>query len=540
MFSKLYKRAVLITIMVIMGMLTASAQDNITRGYDNDNDYSERSRIDRYLDVELWTNHSDDEFYEGDNIIIYYRANRDAFIAIYTVDTRGRVNLLFPTSPSDDNFIRGGATYSLPGSGDNFNLEVNGPEGVENIQIIASRDKFPIPDWYSRSGIVCDWDDRYDFMDYLNERYFVRYDGQRFAYDRVAIIVDRWEPDYYRPVYWPVYPTWSVYGNVYIDYPWGGTVYINGIYWGCAPLYIPRLLVGWHTITIYDPWGYCWESDFHVSRYNTVIFDRTIIVTKAHVISRYSSNKIGYRDPVSHGYPNFKQHVIASNKTTVKNNISTGGNIKSGDKQIASVDNDITLKKSYIRGSARLVKSDRGYETDNSYIDVQKQSQKTKRTTVNEYKSSGVSQSGTAKSDKSSLSGKSRTTNSSDNSFESRQSKSSSDDSEYYRKKTVTTQKKTERSTTSGQLKQNRQEGADQPTQPQEKVERSKIEKSSGNTPKSEKSTGTVKQSSPKKTASSSSTVGNSTPKSAPSKSPSSGSVKTSKSDASSGGKQKR
>jgi len=107
-------------------------------------------------------------------------------------------------------------------------------------------------------------------------RYFVRYDGQRFAYDG-GDLCGRMGARLFPPIYTPYYPGWAVCGNVYIDYPWGGAVYVNGIYWGCAPLYIPRLLVGWHTMTIYDPWGYCWENDVHVSRYNTLILDRTII-----------------------------------------------------------------------------------------------------------------------------------------------------------------------------------------------------------------------------------------------------------------------
>ena len=177
MYYKMLKRILLIAIAVMTGTMVASAQDNITREYNDDDYYGDRARIDRYFDVELWTNHSDDEFYEGDEIILYYRANRDAFVAIYSIDTRGRVNLLFPTGPAEDNFVRGGATYSLPGSYDNFDLVVNGPEGIETIQVIASRDRFPIPDWYNNSGLVCDWDDRYDYMDYLNDRFF---DGYAF------------------------------------------------------------------------------------------------------------------------------------------------------------------------------------------------------------------------------------------------------------------------------------------------------------------------------------------------------------------------
>lgn len=428
MLRKIKNIMTLMTIMIVMGAMTAPAQDNITNDYHNDDNYrvGDRVRVDRYLDIELWTNHGDDEYYEGDNIALYFRANRDAFIAIYSIDTRGRVNLLFPTNPAEDNFIRGGATYSLPGDDDDFDLVVNGPEGIENIQIVASRDKFPIPDWYNHSGLICDWDDRYDYMDYLNDTYFVRYDGQSFAYDRLALFVDEWEPDYYRPVYYPSYTAWSVCGNVYIDYPWGASIYINGIYWGCAPLYVPRLLVGWHTLTIYDSYGYCWERDFHVSRYNTVVFDHAIIKTKQHVVSRFKD--IGYVDPVTHGYPTFKKNVIASSKdvVTTKNNVVVKNNVTG----VKSADVNITksLKKSYVRGSAKMIETEKGYETDNTYSKSSKSAQSS-----GAYKSAKNSNQGGSSSSRSYKSTSTeRSSKSSAGSYKTETSQSTKD---YYRKK---------------------------------------------------------------------------------------------------------
>lgn len=346
------------TISKFLGMtaLLAVILSPVARAIDEevvDQDYLDRLKIDRYLDVEVWTNHSDNEFYEGDNVVINFRANRDAFVAIYSVDSRGRVNLLFPTSAGDENYVRGGVTYSLPDGGDDFDLVVSGPEGVENIQAVASREKFPVPEWYPTSGLVCDWDDRLEFMDYINGQYFVRYDGQRFAFDRTAIYINEWEEEYYRPIYYPHYHNWTVCGNAYIDYPWGATVYINGIYWGVTPLYIPRIYVGWHTFTIYDYYGACWEYPVHVTRYNTVILDRSIVVTSPTVVSKYKDVRtVGYRDPITSGYPKFKtKSVVTASKPALTSTTVT--------KTTATP----ALSKKYIKGSAKVVKTERGFET---------------------------------------------------------------------------------------------------------------------------------------------------------------------------------
>jgi len=355
MFRKTLQCSMMAGLLAIVGVSVASAQSP-QRDYDDV--YTNSTKIDRYLDVEIWTNHSDAEYYTGDNIVVHYRVNRDAFVAIYSIDTRGRVNLLFPTDPTADNFVYGGVTYSLPGGDDDYDLVVTGPEGVEHIQIIASRERFPIPNWYHNSGLVCDWEERTDYLDYLNNRYFVRYGGQRFAYDRAVVFINEWEPYYYRPIYYPVYPSWSVCGNVYIGYPYGATIYVNGIYWGCAPLYIPRILVGWHTISIYDYYGYCWETDFHVSRYNTVVFDHTVIKLESTTRSKYTSvRKLGYKDPVKSGYVNFKAKSVKSSGS--KSVRSTG---VAGDQSTARKAGSVMTRK-YVRGSSKMVKTSRGYET---------------------------------------------------------------------------------------------------------------------------------------------------------------------------------
>jgi hypothetical protein len=335
--------------------------DSDDYGQNRDYDRNDRVRIDRYLDAELWTNHSDNEFYIGDNIVLNYRVNDDAFVAIYSIDTRGRVRLLFPGNPNEDNYMRGGVTYKLPDGRDDYDLSVTGPEGTETIQIVASREKFPIPDWYN-NGLVADASDMDDYMDYLNSEYFVRYGGQRFAYDRTRIYVNEWEPDYFRPIYHPVYPHWSVCGNVYFDYPWGSSIYIDGIYWGCTPLFVPTILVGWHTVTVYDPWGYCWENDVQILRRHTVVLDRTVIATRPTVVSKYKEVRtVGYRDPVTNGYPKFKE--VVSKKAVLQSGGKFSPDGALTKERLAEIDKGFTAPtKKYAKSVVPVTRTDRGFE----------------------------------------------------------------------------------------------------------------------------------------------------------------------------------
>jgi len=518
----------LMTLLVIFAGAVVGQAQSVERNYEyNDGDY-DRVKIDRHLDVEVWTDHYDGEYYDGDNIVVYFRANRDAFVSIYSIDTRGRVNLLFPADPTEDNYVRGGVTYSLPGEDADYDLEINGPEGFENIQIIASRERFSIPNWYRNSGLVCDWDDRADYMDFLNANHFVRYSGQRFAYDRAAIYVNEWEPDYYRPVYHPYYPSWTVYGNAYIDYPFGASVYVNGIYWGCAPLYVPRISVGWHVVTIYDPYGYCWESNFHVSRYNTVVFDRSVVRPSATIKSKFKDVRLaGYRDPVKNGYPNFKAKTVINNNVTVNNakvvGKSTGTKTTAGKNTVV---NKTTRK--YVRGSTKLVKTDRGYETDAASAVVGTRTSKT-RTGSTRRTQNSVKQTVTGKSSKSTGSKSSKSTG---GSYKSSGSSQSSSSSGYYQKKSGSSSKRSVSSKSS-----TRSGSSGNTVKKQSKSSSGKATSSKGTykkQPRSRKSTGTVK-STPKKTTKPSSTKSSSGSKVKSSSSKKSGeSLKTSKSSSSS------
>ncbi|HVP07667.1 MAG TPA: hypothetical protein VMS71_07490, partial [Candidatus Acidoferrum sp.] len=265
---------------------------------------------------------------------------------------------------------QGDQTYTLPRGNDDYDLVVDGPKGKEYLQIIASRERFPIPDWYRHSGIVNDNENPNDFMDNLNDQYFVRYDGQRFAYDRAVIYVNDWEPDYFHPVYYPVYPSWAVCGNLYVDYPWGGSIYIDGVYWGCAPLYIPRILVGWNTITVFDRDGYCWEHDVQISRYHTVILDRSVVRPGPGVMSKYKQVRTaGYVDPVTHGYPQYKQ-TISRLSGGMASGAVMGGKLPRGNMVVGGGIGtpNVDLPKKYARGAVKLVETPRGYESTGGAI----------------------------------------------------------------------------------------------------------------------------------------------------------------------------
>src|SRR6266576_3388727 len=61
--------------------------------------------------VEVWTDRGDSPYASGQGVRVHFRADRDAFVTILRVDTDGRVRVLFPREPWEDNFARGGGDY---------------------------------------------------------------------------------------------------------------------------------------------------------------------------------------------------------------------------------------------------------------------------------------------------------------------------------------------------------------------------------------------------------------------------------------------
>ncbi|MFA6233272.1 MAG: DUF4384 domain-containing protein [Bacteroidota bacterium] len=99
--------------------------------------------MDHGLNVDLWSDRNQDEvYYPGESVDIFFRANDDCFVTIYSIGSDGDIEILFPQYP-DNGFVFGGMTYRLPEYYDDWNYRISGPTGVEYLQAVASRHPRP-------------------------------------------------------------------------------------------------------------------------------------------------------------------------------------------------------------------------------------------------------------------------------------------------------------------------------------------------------------------------------------------------------------
>jgi hypothetical protein len=89
--------------------------------------------------VSVWTN-STSPYQRGDRARVYVSAETDAYVMVLRIDTDGRVRVLYPVEPWQDDFVRGGRTFEVLGRDEDNAFDVDDNPGVGYIFAIASDD----------------------------------------------------------------------------------------------------------------------------------------------------------------------------------------------------------------------------------------------------------------------------------------------------------------------------------------------------------------------------------------------------------------
>ena len=104
--------------------------------------------------VTVQLNH--EQYATGDRARVYVQAAEDGYLVILHADPAGRVRVIFPLDPSDDNFLRGGRKFEVRGRSDRDPIQIEGEEGTGTVVAAVSRDAFRF-DEFSRND---HWDFR--------------------------------------------------------------------------------------------------------------------------------------------------------------------------------------------------------------------------------------------------------------------------------------------------------------------------------------------------------------------------------------------
>ncbi len=95
--------------------------------------------------ISIWLNR-DDVYNRGDRARVYFKSDQDAYVTIIRIDTDGRMRVLFPIDPWEDNFARGGKTFEVLGRDRDEAFRIDDYPGVGYVFAIASEDPFTYDD----------------------------------------------------------------------------------------------------------------------------------------------------------------------------------------------------------------------------------------------------------------------------------------------------------------------------------------------------------------------------------------------------------
>jgi hypothetical protein len=184
--------------------------------------------------VEVWSDRGDDPYSRGQGVRVHFRADQDAYVTILRVDTDGRVRVLYPREPWEDNFARGGREYEVSGGNDRDAFYVDDYPGVGYLFAVAAADPF------AYAGIESN--EHWDYRLIADGR--VRGD----PYVALTDVAQRIVPDGYRDWDYDLVP---YYVQQHYDYP-------RFLCYDC------------HSYTSYPYWN---PYDYTCVRFRMVVFD---------------------------------------------------------------------------------------------------------------------------------------------------------------------------------------------------------------------------------------------------------------------------
>jgi len=106
------------------------------------------------LQAQIWVDRKDKTYAVGENVLILFQVNRDAYVTVLDLGTSGKLTRLFPNQFHKDSRVKANEIYTIPAEGDPFKYTVGEPVGTEMLKLIASTKPFEDPMGEQEQGQV--------------------------------------------------------------------------------------------------------------------------------------------------------------------------------------------------------------------------------------------------------------------------------------------------------------------------------------------------------------------------------------------------
>ena len=206
--------------------------------------------------IQVWLNKRGDVD-RGDRVRVYARTEGDGYLLVLHAEPDGRIRVLVPIDPFEDNYVRGGRDMEIRGRGDREAFRIYESQGVGTVYAAYSRDPFRVDafirgdHWDYRLFDTWRLNDELDPEAELTALVQEMAGGGSFSYDLTHYYVGERVAD--RSVYYGS----GYHGSSYY-YP---SSWHFSLGWGWSPWWSVGYGWGsyWDPWYAYDPWGYSWR-----------------------------------------------------------------------------------------------------------------------------------------------------------------------------------------------------------------------------------------------------------------------------------------
>ena len=96
------------------------------------------------LSVTAWVDQADNTYAVGEQVRLYVKPSKDAYVTVLNVGPSGQTTMLFPNAHQKDNKIPGNQAVEIPSAASGASIKVAAPVGRELIKVVASTSPVPL------------------------------------------------------------------------------------------------------------------------------------------------------------------------------------------------------------------------------------------------------------------------------------------------------------------------------------------------------------------------------------------------------------
>lgn len=97
-----------------------------------------------HFKIELWTDRENATYKIGEEIVFFFKAQRDCRLTLFNIGSSGKVYIIFPNKHQKDNLIKAGKIYRIPPEKAEWFFKAKGPAGKEVVKAIATEEKIDL------------------------------------------------------------------------------------------------------------------------------------------------------------------------------------------------------------------------------------------------------------------------------------------------------------------------------------------------------------------------------------------------------------